>query len=140
MESKEKITIEATINASIEHIWELWTTPEHIKNWNFASEDWCCPNVVNELRDEGEFNWRMEAKDGSLGFDFTGTYQQIKVNELITFKMSDDRTVSIDFLIERESIRIVESFEAEGTNSIELQRAGWQSILDNFKRYAELNK
>jgi uncharacterized protein YndB with AHSA1/START domain len=140
MKPNDKITIETTINAPIDLVWKLWTSPEHIINWNFATTEWCCPSAENDLRQEGEFNWRMEAKDGSMGFDFTGTYQQIKENELITYKMSDDRAVSIDFSIEGESVRIVESFEAEGTNSDKQQRAGWQAILDNFKRYVESNK
>lgn len=140
MKPNDKITIETTINAPIDLVWKLWTSPEHIINWNFATTEWCCPSAVNDLKRGGEFKWRMEAKDGSMGFDFTGTYQQIKENELITYKMSDDRAVSIDFSIEGESVRIVESFEAEGTNSDEQQRAGWQAILDNFKKYVESNK
>lgn len=113
MKSKDKITIETTINAPIDVVWKLWTSPEHIVNWNFATEEWGCPIVVNDLRQEGEFNWRMEAKDGSMGFDFTGTYQQIKVNELIAYQMSDGRAVRIDFLNEGEGVRIVETFETE---------------------------
>jgi uncharacterized protein YndB with AHSA1/START domain len=140
MKPNDKITIETTINAPIDLVWKLWTSPEHIINWNFATTEWCCPSAVNDLKQGGEFKWRMEAKDGSMGFDFTGTYQQIKENELITYKMSDDRAVSIDFSIEGESVKIVESFEAEGTNSDEQQRAGWQAILDNFKKYVESNK
>lgn len=140
MKSKDKITIETTIHAPIETVWKLWTSPEHIVNWNFATEEWCCPGAVNDLRPGGELNWRMEAKDGSMGFDLTGTYQQIKVNELITYQMSDGRAVSIDFISEGDSVRIVESFDPEGTNSDEQQRAGWQAILDNFKAYAEAAK
>lgn len=140
MKSKDKITIETTIMAPIDLVWKLWTSPEHIVNWNFATEEWCCPNAANDLRPNGEFNWRMEAKDGSMGFDFSGTYQQINDNELITYQMSDGRAVSIDFFIMGESVRVVESFEAEGTNSDEQQRAGWQAILDNFKNYVESKK
>ena len=140
MKSKDKITIETTINAPMDLVWKLWTSPEHIINWNFATTEWCCPSAVNDLRKDGEFNWRMEAKDGSMGFDFTGTYKQIKVNELINYQMSDGRDVWIDFLIEGDSVKLVESFEAEGTNSDEQQRAGWQAILDNFKGYVESKK
>jgi uncharacterized protein YndB with AHSA1/START domain len=140
IKSNNIITIETSVNAPTDLVWKLWTSPEHIVNWNFASEDWCCPRAVNNLTREGEFNWRMEAKDGSMGFDFTGTYQQIKPNELITYEMTDGRHVSIAFLSEGESVRIVESFEAEGTNSDEQQRDGWQAILNNFKGYAESYK
>ncbi len=140
MEIKEKITIEAVLKAPIDHVWKLWTSPEHIVNWNFATEEWCCPAAVNELREGGEMNWRMESRDGSMGFDFTGTYRQIKVNELIAYEISDGRFVSIGFLRDGENVRMVEEFEAEDMNPIELQRAGWQAILDNFKRYAESKK
>ncbi|MBN1949736.1 MAG: SRPBCC family protein [Bacteroidales bacterium] len=131
------ITIETTIEAPIQLVWNLWTLPEHIVNWNFASEEWCCPNAVNDLRPDGELNWRMEAKDGGIGFDFTGTYLQVKDKELITYKISDGRAVSINFLTEGKNVKLIESFEAEGTNSEELQRSGWQAILNNFKRYVE---
>lgn len=137
---KDKITIETTINAPIDIVWKLWTSPEHIVNWNFATTEWCCPRATNNLKKEGGFNWRMETKNGSVGFDFTGTYKQIKVNELINYQISDGRAVWIKFLIEGKSVKIVESFEAEGTNSDEQQKAGWQAILNNFKRYVESNK
>ena len=140
MNSKNIITIETEIVATMDHVWKLWTSPEHIVNWNFASEEWCCPNAVNDPRPGGRFIWRMEAKDGSIGFDFSGTYQELVDKELITYKMSDDRSVTIDFMIEGESVRIVESFEAEEINSVEQQRDGWQAILNNFKKYAESKK
>jgi uncharacterized protein YndB with AHSA1/START domain len=131
------ITVETSIEAPIEKVWEFWSKPAHIMNWNFASSDWCCPSVINDLRPNGEFNWRMEAKDGSIGFDFIGTYNQIKENELITYKMSDDRNVEIKFSASENGVKLTETFEAEGTNADELQRAGWQAILENFKKYVE---
>nr|WP_321411108.1 SRPBCC family protein [uncultured Carboxylicivirga sp.] len=137
MKSKELITVEAVINAPIDLVWKRWTLPEHIVNWNFAADTWCCPKAMNDLRIKGELNWRMEAKDGSMGFDYTGTYQQIEENAMIKYEISDGRKVSIEFLVEHDGVRIIETFEAESINSIELQRSGWQAILDNFKRYVE---
>jgi len=131
------ITVETTIKAPISKVWENWTKPEHIINWNFASDEWHCPKATNDLQSEGEFNWRMEAKDGSMGFDFTGVYDQVNEPELITYKMSDGRKVEIRFTEINGEVKLSESFEAEGTNSDEMQRAGWQSILGNFKKYVE---
>jgi len=133
------ITVETTIKAPLSKVWEIWTKPEHIINWNFASDDWQCPTATNDIKPGGEFNWRMEAKDGSIGFDFTGVYEQVKENELITYKMSDGRKVEIRFVEIDNEIKLSESFEAEGTNSDEMQRAGWQSILENFRNYVESN-
>jgi len=133
------ITVETTIKAPLLKVWEHWTKPEHIINWNFASDEWHCPTASNDLKSGGEFNWRMEAKDGSMGFDFTGVYEQIKENELITYKMSDGRKVEIRFVESNGEIKLSESFEAERTNSDEMQRAGWQSILENFRNYVESN-
>ena len=132
------ITVETTVNAPISKVWEYWTKPKHIINWNFASNDWHCPRASNDLKSGGEFNWRMEAKDGSMGFDFTGIYDQINENELITYKMSDGRKVEIKFSTIDGEVKLSESFEAEGTNSDEMQRLGWQSILENFKKYVEV--
>ena len=135
--NKMTITVETTINAPIEKVWEFWTRPEHITNWNFATDQWCCPSAKNDLRPNGAFNWRMEAKDGSMGFDFTGTYEQVKPGELITYKMSDGRNVKIQFTVSDQEVKLSETFDAEGTNSDEQQRAGWQAILENFKKYVE---
>ena len=135
---KETITVQITIHADLEKVWSCWTEPNHITHWNFASEEWCCPKAKNDLKPNGEFSWRMEAKDGSIGFDFTGVYQTIIENELITYKMVDERLVKIDFIKQGNEVTLVETFEAEGTNSDELQRVGWQAILANFKGYVEL--
>ena len=139
METKEKITItvEAIINAPMDVVWKKWTTPEDIKRWNNASDDWFTPNAENDLRSGGKFLYRMEAKDGSFGFDFGGVYDKVKTSELIAYTISDGRKVEIDFLMNGNETIIVERFETETTNTVELQKAGWQSILNNFKKYVE---
>lgn len=134
------ITIETTIHAPITKTWTAWTKPEHITHWNFASEDWSCPNAINEFEPGKEFNYRMEAKDGTIGFDFTGTYDQIIENSLITYTLEDGRKVEIRFIEENGIVKLIESFEAEGTNSDEMQKNGWQAILNNFKKYVETNE
>jgi uncharacterized protein YndB with AHSA1/START domain len=139
METKEKtiITVETTVNAQVDQVWKLWTLPEHITQWNNASDDWHTPHAENDMRIGGGFLCRMEAKDGSFGFDFSGKYLEIKENELIVYVIEDGRKVHISFLPTGNTTSIIESFEAEGVNSLELQKNGWQSILDNFKKYAE---
>ena len=135
--NSQHITVETLIHAPIDRVWNLWTTPEHIQNWNFASEEWCCPAAENDLQPGGRFNWRMEAKDGSMGFDFYGTYEQIINHDLITYKIADGRMVKIKFSINGSEVNIKETFEVEGTHTVDQQRAGWQAILNNFKRYVE---
>jgi len=107
--------------------------------WNFASSEWFCPRARNDVKPGGEFNWRMEARDGSMGFDFSGVYDQVKENELITYRISDGRRVEIRFTERMDEVSLSESFEAEETNAEEMQRAGWQAILDHFKQYTERN-
>jgi uncharacterized protein YndB with AHSA1/START domain len=135
---KIKITVEAQVNASIDKVWQYWTEPKHIMNWNFASYDWCAPNAANDLRVGGKFSSRMEAKDGSFGFDFGGVYDEVKTNEVIAYTLDDDRKVTIQFSDLGNTTRIIETFEAEMENPTELQQGGWQAILDNFKKYVEL--
>lgn len=135
--NKKVITVENTINAPVEKVWEYWTKPEHITQWNNASDDWHTPRAENDLRVGGSFVARMEAKDGSMGFDFGGTYDAITNNEYIEFTLGDDRKVKVNFFPEGNNTKVVESFEAEHTNSAEMQKTGWQSILDNFKKYTE---
>ena len=139
MNTKEKttITIEALINCPIEKTWNFCTAPEHITKWNFASDDWHAPRAENDLRVGGKFLSRMEAKDGSFGFDFEGIYEKVKTNELIEYGLADGRKVKIVFIAENNKTKIVESFDAENENPIEMQRGGWQAILNNFKKYAE---
>ena len=139
METTEKtrISVQAKINAPIEAVWKYWTSPEDIVKWNNASDAWHTPYAENDLRNGGKFRSRMEARDGSSGFDFEGEYKNIIDRELIEYTIADGRIVKVVFSAEGRKTKIIETFEAENTNPIEMQRAGWQSILDNFKRYAE---
>ena len=139
--AKQVITVETVINVPIEKVWEYWTKQEHITKWNFASDDWHSPKAQNDLRVGGNFIYRMEAKDGSMGFDFGGIYDVIKDNAYIEYTIGDGRKVKVSFtaLNNDKATKVVESFEAEGTHSIEMQKGGWQAILDNFKKYAELH-
>ena len=141
METKNatNITVEATVNAPVEKVWSYFTQPQHVKNWNNASDDWHTPRAENDLQVGGNFVYRMEAKDGSFGFDFGGTYDAVKENEYLEYTIGDGRKVKISFIPQGTSTKVVETFEAETTNSVELQRTGWQSILDNFKKYTEAN-
>ncbi|MEZ5490276.1 MAG: SRPBCC family protein [Gammaproteobacteria bacterium] len=133
-----KITIETTVNASLDDVWSAWITPDDINQWNAATNDWHNPSSTNDLRVGGRFSYRMEAKDGSMGFDFEGTYTTIIEKQLIEFDMDDERTVSIRFVSEDGQVRVIESFDAEDEHSAEQQRQGWQSILNNFAKYVEL--
>ena len=139
METKETtvITVESTINAPVEKVWEFWTKPEHITEWSHASDDWHTPFAENDLRVGGSFLSRLEAKDGSFGFDFGGVYDAVRDNEYIEYTMGDGRKVKITFIPGGNTTRVVESFDAESENSIEMQRGGWQAFLDNFKKYTE---
>ncbi len=137
--TKKTITVENTVNAPVEKVWALWTGPEHITQWNNASEDWHTTSATNDLRTGGQFSSRMEAKDGSFGFDFGGTYDEVKTNELIAYTLGDGRKVKITFAGTGDTTKVIETFEAETENPVELQRSGWQAILDNFKKYAETN-
>jgi uncharacterized protein YndB with AHSA1/START domain len=137
--NEKSITVENIILAPREKVWNLWTDPKHITQWNNASDDWHTPFAENDLRVGGTFTSRMEAKDGSFGFDFGGRYDEVKVNETIAYTLGDGRKVNIHFLKEGNNTAIVETFEPENTNPIELQRTGWQAILDNFKKYVETN-
>lgn len=133
------ITIQTTVNAPMEKIWEFWNKPEHITKWAYADESWEAPNAENDLRTGGKFKTRMEAKDKSAGFDFEGTYTVVEEHALIEYDMPDGRHVKYEFSTTPEGVKIVGSFDPEQENSLELQRAGWQAILDNFKKYAESN-
>lgn len=134
------ITIETTINASTQKVWDMWTLPEHIIGWAFASDNWTCPRAENDIRKDGRFLTRMETKDGSEGFDFTGVYTEVTPLSSISYTMDDGRTVSVLFgKVSEGETKVIETFEMESENSEELQRAGWQSILNNFKKYVESN-
>lgn len=134
---KTTITVAATVNAPVEKVWQYWTAPQHITQWNNASNDWHTPKATNDLRKDGTFNYRMEAKDNSFGFDFEGRYTDIKTNELIEYVISDGRKVQILFEALNDETHITETFEAEEVHPVELQQDGWQAMLNNFKRYTE---
>ena len=132
-----KITVETLVKADLSTVWEAWNTPEDIKQWNTAQEDWHTTRSTVDLREGGTFQSRMEAKDGSMGFDFEGTYTRVVPNKLIGYRMSDGREVEVEFVPRPEGVLVRETFDAETENSPELQRQGWQAILDNFGRHAE---
>jgi len=132
-----EITVKITVNEPIEKVWKCWTEPKYITKWNSASEDWHTPFAENDLRVGGSFISRMEAKDGSFGFDFSGTYDEVKLYDVISYVAADGRKVKITFIGQEKENKIIETFEAESTNSIELQQKGWQAILDNFKNFTE---
>ncbi len=134
---KTIITILAEIHSPVEKVWRLWTGAEHICRWNHASDDWHTTRAENDLRTGGKFLSRMEAKDGSFGFDFEGKYDSVQHLKQINYTMSDGRNVWISFASHGNTTKITEAFEAEEMNSAELQKDGWQAILNNFKAYAE---
>ena len=133
------ITIQNTINASIDKIWDYWTLPEHITKWSFASPDWHTPHAENDLREGGKFSSTMAAKDGSMSFDFGGEYTLVEKNKAIEYILGDGRKVEISFTETPSGVEIIQSFDPETQNSEEMQRGGWQAILDNFKSYTETN-
>ena len=135
----ETITVATTVNAPVEKVWECFTQPKHITQWNSASEDWHTPTATNDLRKGGAFTCRMQARDGSMGFDFAGTYDEVVPNEWIAYTIGDGRRVTVDFAEDNGAMRVTETFEIEQQNSPEMQRTGWQTILDNFKVYVETN-
>lgn len=137
--NKTKITVESTIQAPVEKVWKCWNTPEDIMQWCSASPDWHVPKAENDLRAGGRFLTRMEARDGSFGFDFGGAYDEVITNERIAYTMDDGRTVAITFTADGSETKVTETFEAESQNPEEMQRGGWQAILDNFKKYTEAN-
>lgn len=135
--SLQKIKIQSIIKAEVRFVWSCYTEPQHIVNWNFASREWCCPKAENDLTVGGKYAARMEAKDGSFGFDFEGTYVEIVLEKHLHFVMPDQRHVIIDFEAIGDNTKLSIEFDAEEMNSVELQRNGWQAILDNFKNYVE---
>lgn len=137
--TKTTITVETTVKAPVEKVWKLWSSPEHITKWNSASDDWHTPRAENDLRVGGKFSARMEAKDGSFGFEFGGTYDDVKENELIEYTLGDGRKVVVHFTPNGNETNVVETFDAESTNSVDMQKGGWQAILNNFKKYVEAN-
>ena len=136
----ERIHIEAVVKRKRSDVWALWNEPEHITQWNFASDDWCCPRAENDLRVGGRLCYRMEAKDGSFGFDIEAIYDAVVPDNRLAYTLGDGRQVETRFEDVGESTRVVTEFEAEAENSAEMQRMGWQAILDNFKKYAEFSE
>jgi uncharacterized protein YndB with AHSA1/START domain len=134
---KTLITVETVINAPINSVWKKWTNPDDIVKWNNASDDWHTTRAENDLKVGGKFLSRMEAKDGSMGFDFSGTYNTVKPNEIIEYTADDNRKVQVHFFDGDDKTTIIEVFEAENENPLEMQKSGWQSILNNFKKYTE---
>ena len=137
--AKTTITVETDVNAPIEKAWEFFSKPEHIIKWNNASEDWHTPRAENDLRAGGNFNYRMEAKDGSFGFDFGGVYDVVTEPNIIEYTIDDGRKVKVTFKNNGNRTYVTENFEAENTHSLEMQKGGWENILDSFKRYTEAN-
>lgn len=135
--STTALTVSNTVNAPVEKVWRLWTGAEHIRQWNNASDDWHTPKAENDLRTGGNFVFTMAAKDGSFSFDFGGTYDEVIENQKIAYTIGDGRKVEVIFRGENGQTQVIETFDAENVHSLDMQRAGWQAILDNFKKYAE---
>ena len=133
------ITVAATVNAPIAKVWEYWNGPEHITKWCQASPDWHAPFAENDARTGGKFKTTMAAKDGSFSFDFGGTYSEVTDHQLIAYSMDDGRQVKVVFEDKGDSTKVTETFDPESQNPIEMQRGGWQAILDSFKKYTEEN-
>ena len=135
-----KINIETVVNAPLNKVWDAWNNPADIKQWNAASDDWHTTQSTVDLREGGKFSSRMEAKDGSAGFDFGGEYTRVVPQQVIEYRMGDGREVKTEFAKQGDGVLIKTAFDAESQNSPELQRAGWQAILDNFRRHVEAKK
>ncbi len=135
--NKTKITIEADINANTPRVWDCWTKPAHIVNWNFASDDWQCPRAENDLRPGGKMNSRMEAKDGSFGFDFEAIYDEVINHKKISYTMGDGRQAITVFENAGDKTKVTTTFDADNAHPVEFQKGGWQAILNNFKKYVE---
>ncbi|MES2829783.1 MAG: SRPBCC family protein [Bacteroidota bacterium] len=134
-----KITVQTTVNADVKKVWDYYNQPEHITKWNFADPSWCCPSATNDLRPGGKYSARMEAKDGSFGFDFEGIYSEVEEGKSLIFGLEDGRQVAVSFKEDGDQTDVVITFDAETEHSEEMQRGGWQAILDNFKKYTETN-
>lgn len=132
-----KITVEATLNAPVERVWQAYTTPADIMEWNAASDDWCCPSAQADLRVGGRYAARMEARDGSMGFDFEAVYEEVEPHKALTMAMSDGRKARTTFEPDSGKTKVAITFDAEDQNSIDMQRDGWQAILDSFKKHVE---
>ena len=134
----EKVTLKTTILRPVQKVWEFFTKPEHITQWNFANDEWKCPSAKSDLREGGRFNYRMETKDGSFGFDYAGVFEEIIPEQKLSYHLDDGRKVEVFFAsIDNSTTEITEIFEPETSNPVEMQRDGWDKILHNFEKYAE---
>ena len=135
-----RIKVEALVKAPVADVWKAWNRPEDIMNWNTADPGWHCPSSENDLREGGSFKNRMEARDGSFGFDFEGSYDRVEPHKEISYTMSDGRRATTLFSEKEGGTSVTTSFDAESQNDPEFQKQGWQAILDNFKKYVEANR
>ena len=131
------ITVETLVAAEKLKVWDSWTSPEDIMKWNFASDDWYCPKAENDVRPGGKFSFIMSSRDGKMSFDFNGIYDDVVPGEMISYTIADGRKVNVKFDEKDGKTRVRETFDPEHTHPLEMQRAGWQSILDNFKKHTE---
>lgn len=137
MNAPSRITVSALVHKPVADVWNYWSDPKHITQWCSASDDWHCPRAENDLKTGGKFSSTMAARDGSFSFDFEGVYDDVQLHKRIAYTMADGRTCEILFTSENGGTRVVESFDAETENPVDMQRGGWQAILDRFKAYAE---
>jgi len=134
-----KINVETTISASTKKVWDFWTNTDHITKWNFASDDWHCPRAENDLKRGGKLKSRMEAKDGSVGFDFEAIYDEVIDQKKISYTMLDNRQATTIFEQVGDKTKVTTTFDPENQNPVDMQKNGWQAILNNFKTYVESN-
>ena len=134
---KNTITVQTVIHTPMAKVWECWNSPKHVTGWAFASDDWEVPAAENDLHVGGKFKTVMAAKDKSMSFDFTGTYTAVKENEFVEYDLDDGRHVKVKFEGTPGGVKVTETFDPENENSEDMQRSGWQAILDNFKKYVE---
>ena len=138
-QTKTSVTVETLVNAPVEKVWEYWTEPRHITQWCQAADDWHAPQAENDVSENGKFKTTMAAKDGSVSFDFEGVYSKVDHLQLLEYMLTDGRKASVRFLPEGNQTRIKETFETENENPVDMQRQGWQAILENFKKHTESN-
>jgi uncharacterized protein YndB with AHSA1/START domain len=137
LSDKNVVRVSVNVNVPLKLAWEIFAEPDHIVNWNFATEEWHCPSATNDLRLNGSFSWRMEARDGSMGFDYAGKYNTVAEFEHIELSLDDGRKVWITFSEHDDQVEVAETFEIEDENAAEMQKIGWQNILNNYRSYAE---
>lgn len=134
---RDLVEVKVDVKADIKRVWDCWTKEEYIVNWYFSSDNWHTPKAVNDFKEDGKFSYRMESKDGSMGFDFAGRYLKIEEGKLIRYLLADTRRVDVKFIDNGGWVTVTEDFEPESSHTRDIEREGWQSILDNFKIYIE---